>query len=73
MLKNVRLNLLRNRRGGMNLAYEGYLYSIERRYKTTTNWTCNKIGNPLRCPARCVTTNDSIKLSIKPHNHDPVY
>lgn len=63
-----------NRRGGTNLAHNGFLYTVERKYKTTTNWVCNKNGNAtLRCPARCVTSNDTIKLSRKEHNHDPVY
>lgn len=63
----------RNRRGGMNLVYNGYMYSMERNYQSTINWVCNKNSNSaLKCPARCVTSNNTIKLSKKQHNHDPV-
>lgn len=58
----------------MNLVYDGFMYTTERKYKTTTNWVCNKNSNTtLRCPGRCVTSNDSIKLSRKEHNHDRVF
>lgn len=72
MFKDVRWAYHRNRRGGMNLVYDGYMYTVERKYKTTTNWVCNKYTNAtIKCPARCVTSYDTIKLSTKPHNHDP--
>lgn len=74
MYRKVNFKFMTNRRGGMNLAYNGFMYTAERKYKTTTNWVCNKNSNTtLRCPARCVTSNDTIKLSRKEHNHDPVY
>lgn len=36
---------------------------------------CNKNSNlHLKCPARCVTSGqNSIKLSKKIHNHEPIY
>ncbi|XP_055385051.1 uncharacterized protein LOC129614473 [Condylostylus longicornis] len=63
-----------NRRGGLNLIFNGYLYTVERKYNSTINWVCNKNSNSsLRCPARCVTAGDNaIKLSQKLHNHEPV-
>lgn len=73
MYKKVDLKYIQNRRGGANLVYMGFMYTAERKYKTTTNWVCNKNSNAsLRCPARCVTSNDTIKLSRKQHNHEPV-
>lgn len=68
-------NYLPNRRGGLNLVFNGFLYTSERRYNSTVNWVCNKNSNlHLKCPARCVTSGDkSIKLSKKLHNHDPIY
>ncbi|XP_055905413.1 uncharacterized protein LOC129940912, partial [Eupeodes corollae] len=65
---------LPNRRGGLNLIYNGYLYTAERKYNSTVNWVCNKNSNSqLKCPARCVTSgNNTIKLSRKQHNHEPV-
>lgn len=72
--KKAKLQFIVNRRGGTNLAYNGFMYTAERKYKTTTNWVCNKNSNTtLRCPARCVTSNDTIKLSRKGHNHGPVF
>lgn len=72
--KKANLRFIVNRRGGTNLAYDGFFYTAERKYKTTTNWVCNKNSNvTLRCPARCVTSNNTIKLSRKEHNHDPVF
>lgn len=64
-----------NRRGGLNLIFNGYLYTSERRYNSTVNWVCNKNSNlNLKCPARCVTSGEqSIKLSKKLHNHQPIY
>lgn len=74
MYKNVKLKYLPNRRGGMNLAYNGFLYTVERKYKTTTNWVCNKNSNiTIKCPARCVTSADTIKLSRKQHNHETIF
>lgn len=69
------LQFVQNRRGGCNLAYQGFLYTTERKYTSTTNWVCNKNSNlRLKCPARCVTAGESaIKLSKKLHNHDVVY
>lgn len=39
------------------------------------NWVCNKNSNlRLKCPARCVTSGaNTIKLSKKGHNHEPVF
>lgn len=72
--KKANLRFIKNRRGGTNLAYNGFLYTAERKYKTTINWVCNKNSNSmLRCPARCVTSNNTIKLSKKDHNHDRAY
>ncbi|XP_059219161.1 uncharacterized protein LOC106083495 [Stomoxys calcitrans] len=60
----------RNRRGGLNLIYHGYLYTAERRYNATVNWVCNKNSNTsLRCPARCVTAGqNTIKLGLIKRN-----
>lgn len=68
---NDKYTFVRNRRGGMNLIYKGYLYTAERKYNTTINWICNKNSNTtLRCPARCVTAGENaIKLGRRPHNH----
>lgn len=68
-------NYLPNRRGGLNLVFNGFLYTSERRYNSTVNWVCNKNSNlHLKCPARCVTSGDkSIKLSKKLHNHEPIF
>ncbi|XP_037029119.1 modifier of mdg4 isoform X26 [Bradysia coprophila] len=72
---NTQFNYIQNRRGGLNLIYDGYLYTSERKYNSTVNWVCNKNSNlHLKCPARCVTSGESsIKLSKKKHNHDPIY
>lgn len=72
---NTNFNYLPNRRGGLNLIFNGYLYTSERRYHSTVNWVCNKNSNlHLKCPARCVTSGEqSIKLSKKLHNHEPIY
>lgn len=73
MFKDVELSYHRNRRGGLNLVYDGFMYTVERKYKSTTNWICNKNSNStLRCPARCVTSDNTIKLGSKAHNHDPI-
>lgn len=55
--------------------FNGFLYSVERRYQSTVNWVCNKNSNSsLKCPARCVTSSDEkIKLGRKLHNHEPQY
>lgn len=68
-------NYVPNRRGGLNLIHNGYLYTTERKYNSTVNWVCNKNSNmALKCPARCVTAGEhSIKLSKKPHNHEPIF
>lgn len=68
-------NFLRNRRGGLNLIYKGYLYTVERKYYNSVNWVCNKNSNTqLKCPARCVTSkSNGIRLSQREHNHDPIY
>lgn len=72
--KDVHLRFLPNRRGGMNLEHNGFLYTVERKYKSTINWVCNKNSNAqLRCPARCVTTDGQIRLSLKPHNHEAMF
>lgn len=70
----TKYNFMPNRRGGLNLIFNGYLYTAERKYNSTINWVCNKNSNVnLKCPARCVTAgNNSIKLSRKLHNHEPV-
>lgn len=74
LYRKVKLEYVENRRGGKSLVYDGFTYTVERKYKTTTNWVCNKNSNSsLRCPARCVTSDDTIKLSRREHNHDPVY
>lgn len=62
-----------NRRGGLSLVYNGFSYTVERKYKTTTNWVCSKNSSVLKCPARCVTSDDTIKLSRRVHNHDPIF
>ncbi|XP_069962014.1 uncharacterized protein [Bactrocera oleae] len=64
----------RNRRGGLNLLYHGYMYTAERRYNSTINWVCSRNSSlTLRCPARCITAGQSnIKLSQRCHNHSPI-
>lgn len=73
LYRKVDFEFVPNRRGGQSLVYNGFSYTVERKYKTTTNWVCNKnSSSSLRCPARCVTSDDTIKLSRREHNHDPV-
>lgn len=71
---NDKYTFIRNRRGGMNLIYKGFLYTAERKYNSTINWICNKNSNTtLRCPARCVTAGENaIKFGHKRHNHEAV-
>lgn len=66
-----KLKFVRNRRGKLNLIYDGYFYIAKRKFNSTVNWVCNKSSNTkLRCPARCVTAGENaIKLGRRPHNH----
>lgn len=74
LYRKVEFKFVPNRRGGTSLIYNGFTYTVERKYKTTTNWVCNKNSNSLlRCPARCVTSEDTIKLSRREHNHSPSF
>ena len=70
--ENVELEYVKNRVGGRSLRYCGYTYVLERKYKKSVNWICNKYSNiKLRCPARCLTTGENrIKFSAKTHNHE---
>lgn len=63
-----------NRRGGINLMCNGYLYTTERKYNKSINWVCNKNSNSrLRCPARCITSGKQmIKFGQRLHNHEPI-
>uniref|UniRef100_A0A1Q3F036 Putative modifier of mdg4 n=1 Tax=Culex tarsalis TaxID=7177 RepID=A0A1Q3F036_CULTA len=77
--------LINNRKGGLNLLYEGYVYRRKADYANTINWVCANpntsrnisdadqvFGYKGVCAARCVTNNEGgIKLGKKGHNHPP--
>lgn len=69
---------VRNRKGGINLLYGGFLYRKKAEYKNTTNWVCAKAPTRDRnnrlvlCYGRCVTDEGNrVRLSKKGHNHPP--
>lgn len=70
---------VRNRKGGINLLYGGFLYRKKAEYKNTTNWVCAKAptrdtnNRLVLCYGRCVTEGGyCVRLSKKGHNHPPV-
>lgn len=69
----------RNRKGGMNLFYDGFVYRKKAKYRNTINWVCAKA--PIRdaenrlilCHGRCVTDEDGfVRLGKRSHNHAAV-
>lgn len=71
--------LVRNRKGGMNLVYKGFVYRKKATYKNTTNWVCAKAptrdhnNRLILCYGRCVTDEKNhVRLSKKGHNHLPM-
>lgn len=69
---------MRNRKGGINLMYKGFVYRKKATYKNTTNWVCAKAptrdhnNRLVLCYGRCVTDEKNhIRLSKKGHNHLP--
>ncbi|XP_055616856.1 modifier of mdg4-like isoform X23 [Toxorhynchites rutilus septentrionalis] len=77
--------LISNRKGGLNLCYEGYMYRKKAEFANTVNWVCanpnynrylrdwNVYGYKGMCGARCITNRGGgIKLSKKYHNHPPM-
>ena len=69
---NLKIDFVNNRTGGVSLSFCGYLYVMERKYRNSINWICNKYSNKkLRCPARCLTSEGNrIKIGKSGHNHD---
>lgn len=70
---------VRNRKGGINLLYDGFLYRKKAEYKNTTNWVCAKAttrdteNRLIMCYGRCVTDKrNRVRLSRKAHNHPPI-
>lgn len=70
--------LYKNRKDGINLYCQGYVYRKKANFRSSINWVCAKApyrdeNNKLvSCPGRCVTNEDGeIKLSKKAHNHEP--
>lgn len=70
---------VRNRKGGVNLLYGGFVYRKKAEYKNTINWVCAKAptrdsnNRLILCYGRCVTDEDChVRLSKKGHNHPPV-
>lgn len=69
---------VRNRKGGINLIYGGFVYRKKAAYKNTTNWVCAKAptrdsnNRLVLCYGRCVTDEGNrVRLSKKGHNHPP--
>lgn len=69
---------VRNRKGGINLIYGGFVYRKKAEYKNTTNWVCAKAptrdsnNRLILCYGRCVTDEGNrVRLSKKGHNHPP--
>lgn len=69
----------RNRKGGINLYHDGFIYRRKAKYRNTINWVCSRA--PIRdennrlilCYGRCVTDEDGfLRLSKKGHNHAAV-
>lgn len=72
--------LVRNRKGGTNLLFGGFVYRKKAVYKNTTNWVCAKAptrdsnNRLILCYGRCVTDESNhVRLSKKGHNHEPDY
>lgn len=70
---------VRNRKGGINLLYGGFVYRKKAEYKNTTNWVCAKAptrdtnNRLVLCYGRCVTDEGNrVRLSKKGHNHPPM-
>lgn len=70
---------VRNRKGGINLLYGGFVYRKKAEYKNTTNWVCAKApardsnNRLIACYGRCVTDEGNrVRLSKKGHNHSPL-
>lgn len=77
-IENAPKEIIKNKKGGFNLLFNGYEYVKEANFKTSTNWVCaTRFKNSdkwEKCQARCVTrTDDSIKLSQRLHNHPPQF
>lgn len=75
-IENADLSYVSNMKRGKNLKLNGFMYSKEASFKTSTNWVCVKGNGKLltenKCMARCVTRdNGSIKLGKHKHNHPP--
>lgn len=71
---------VRNRKGGINLLYGGFVYRKKAEYKNTTNWVCAKAptrgsnNRLILCYGRCVTDESNhVRLSKKEHNHPPEF
>lgn len=69
--------LYKNRKDGINLYCDGYVYRKKANYRSSINWVCAKApyrdetNKLITCPGRCVTNEDGIiKLSKKGHNHE---
>ncbi|XP_021693996.1 modifier of mdg4 isoform X37 [Aedes aegypti] len=83
-LYDEQYELVCNRKGGLNLCYQGYIYRKKTQFANTMNWVCanpnynrftgyNRGSELGLCAARCITNNDGgIKLSKKGHNHPPM-
>lgn len=78
-------DLISNRKGGLNLCYEGYMYRRKAEFANTVNWVCanpnynrfisdrNSYQYTGMCAARCITNKTGgIKLGKKGHNHPPM-
>lgn len=70
---------IKNRKGGTNLVYRGFIYRKKAEYKNTTNWVCAKAptrdhnNRLILCYGRCVTDEGNrVRLSKKGHNHPPI-
>lgn len=71
-LTDAPVTLMENSKRGYNLLFNGYQYSKEACFKTSTNWVCLLNSDKhLKCRARCITriNNNSIKLGNHKHNH----
>lgn len=78
-VKSDRCKFFRNRKGGINLFCDGFVYRKKAKFRNTINWVCSKApvrdGNNrlILCYGRCVTDEDGfVRLSKKGHNHLPV-
>lgn len=67
-----------NRKNGVNLFYQGYVYRRKANFRNSVNWVCSKPqsrdGRTTFCPARCVTNaSGAIKFGRRSHDHAPSY